>query len=233
MKWLRRLFQGERDPWEEVWKHSQQQDKKCRELWAKRDVDGLITMLREGSGDIRMQVALFLGDLGDPRAKEALTAALNDKLGSVKKAAAMALASLGDRPDVVSDAASATGLFGTGPEEGRSVNEAALKERIVGAARDDPSLARKLQDIGVLDQGVREAIRQVTGGGLVIGGTQSGAELERPDVVLPEGPGKDAIQLRKKMCLEIASAIAQPGEDQEEIRQWLRDNIQTVIKALQ
>jgi HEAT repeat protein len=60
-------------------------------------VDPLIQMLKsEPNGDARSQAASALGAIGDARAADALTAALNDKEPDVRREAAMALARLAD-----------------------------------------------------------------------------------------------------------------------------------------
>lgn len=98
-----------------------------------------------------------------------------------------------------------------------------LVRRIVKAAREDRILARKLLEIAGLEASMMRALgfREIERGIQV--GLIGEARPEQAESLMPQ-----AI----KLCLEVAAAVAQPGEDAEEIGQWLSDNIQPVVKAL-
>ena len=66
-------------------------------LKKEKDVEGLINLLRDEDDDIRSEVALNLGEIGDTRAVEPLIQALNDKSLEVRLSAALSLGDIGDR----------------------------------------------------------------------------------------------------------------------------------------
>lgn len=57
----------------------------------RKDVSGLINVLKDVDSDVRLDAALALGEIWDKRAVEPLTQALKDKDESVQKAAKKAL----------------------------------------------------------------------------------------------------------------------------------------------
>jgi HEAT repeat protein len=65
------------------------------EMYKKRDVDGLIKVLKNKDGDIRQEAVRFLGMIGDSRAVEPLIQALKDGDGIVQSSVAVALEKIG------------------------------------------------------------------------------------------------------------------------------------------
>jgi HEAT repeat protein len=60
----------------------------------------LLTALADTDADVRWDVVQALGDIGDPRAVEALTATLEDAQVGVRQAAREALDSISEGPDL-------------------------------------------------------------------------------------------------------------------------------------